>query len=279
MLAASLGFACMGVCVKLAAVRYAIAEIVFWRSVVAVCISAVFMHGYGLALRSPQWRWQIARGSVGFAALLLYFSAIGLLPLATAVTLNYTSAIFFALFLIAGGSVRVRGPFLAVLLVGFVGIVLLLKPVVDQSAWLGGLYGLGSGVCAGLAYYSVRLLGRRGEHEVRTVFYFSLVSVIGGGVWVLGVGLTPIDLEGVALLAGVGLFATFAQLAMTRSYRRGKTMVSASLSYTAVPFASLFGIVLWGETLDLSSVAGMALIVLGGIAATQVARSNPAEQD
>lgn len=279
MLAASLGFACMGVCVKLAAVRYAIAEIVFWRSVVAVGVSAVFMRAYGLALRTPQWRWQTVRGLVGFTALLLYFSAIGLLPLATAVTLNYTSALFFALFLIAGGNVRVRGPFLAVLLVGFVGIVLLLKPVFDQSAWLGGLYGLGSGIFAGLAYYSVRLLGRRGEHEIRTVFYFSLVSVIGGGIWVIGVGLTPIDAEGALLLAGVGLFATFAQLAMTRSYRRGKTMVSASLSYTAVPFASVLGILIWGETLDLSSFVGMALIVLGGIAATQVARSNPAEQD
>ena len=279
MLAASFGFACMGVCVKLAAERYAIAEIVFWRSIIAVSVSAVFMHGYGLAFSTPQLRWQIGRGTIGFLALLLYFSAIGLLPLATAVTLNYTSALFFAMFLVASGSVRIRGAFVAVLLIGFVGIVLLLKPVFDQSAWLGGLFGLGSGICAGLAYFSVRLLGRRGEHEIRTVFYFSLVSVVGGGIWVLGVGLTPVDLDGGLLLAGVGLFATFAQLAMTRSYRRGKAMVSASLSYTAVPFASLFGIVLWGETLDLASLAGMALIILGGIAASQVARANPAEQD
>lgn len=279
MLGASFGFACMGVCVKLAGAHYTTAEIVFWRSVVAVVVSAVFMFGYRLPFRSPEWRWQITRGAVGFVALLLYFSAIARLPLATAVTLNYTSALFFCVFLIVNGTVRLLGAFPLVLLIGFVGIVLLLKPVFDQSAWLGGFLGLGSGIFAGLAYFSVRLLGRRGEHEIRTVFYFSAVSVIGAGVWVAVRGLSPVDWNGAMLLAGVGVFATFSQLAMTRSYRRGKTMVTASLSYTAVPFASILGILLWGETLDPASLIGMALIVLGGIAASQVARSNPAEQD
>jgi drug/metabolite transporter (DMT)-like permease len=279
MLAASFGFACMGVCVKFAAERYAVAEIVFWRSVVAVALSALFMRTRGLGFATGQWRWQLARGTIGFLALLFFFSAIALLPLATAVTLNYTSALFFCAFLAAAGATRLNGEFAAVLMVGFAGIVLLLKPVLSEADWLGGLYGLASGACAGMAYFSVRLLGRRGEHEIRTVFYFSAVSVVAAGAWVAVSGLSPIDGEGALLLAGVGLFATLAQLAMTRSYRRGKTVLSASLSYSAVPFACLFGFALWGETLDAAALLGIALIVAGGVAATYVARSSPAERD
>ena len=279
MVAASFGFACMGVCVKLASLRFPTAEIVFWRSVVALTVAALFVHAHGIPFRTPELRLQITRGLVGFVALMLYFLAIGMLPLATAVTLNYTSPLFFFAFLVAFGGMRLRGAFIPVLLVGLVGVMLLLKPVFSQDLWLGGLFGLGSGVCAGMAYFSVRTLGRRGEHEGRTVFYFSLVSACCGGVWVLFAGLSPLDLEGALLLAGVGVFAALAQLAMTRSLRRGRAMVSASLSYTAVMFASLFGILIWNETLDATSLVAIALIVGSGIASTRVARSNPAEQD
>jgi hypothetical protein len=61
------------------------------------------------SLATPHWRWQISRGVVGFSALFAYFYAITLLPLATAVTLNYTSAIFLAIYLaLAGMRMRVR---------------------------------------------------------------------------------------------------------------------------------------------------------------------------
>jgi len=52
---------------------------------------------------------------------------------------------------------------------------------------------------------------------------------------------------------------------MTRAYRVGKTLVVGSLAYTTVVFASLFGILLWGEWLDTRSWLGMGLIVLSGI--------------
>ena len=56
-----------------------------------------------------------------------------------------------------------------------------------------------------------------------------------------------------------------AQLAMTRAYRTGKTLVAGSLSYSTVVFASLFGMMLWGESLTFSGWAGMALIITSGV--------------
>ena len=278
MIAASFLFACMGVCVKLAAQTHSAVEITFYRSF----ISLVMMYGLvrlrGVRLATPHWRWQISRGVVGFSALFAYFYAIIMLPLATAVTLNYTSAIFLAIYLALAG-MRMSVGILGALFVGLLGVAMLLKPTLHADQLGAGLIGLGSGVLAGMAYFSVRELGARGEPEVRTVFYFSLVSSVCAALWLLFSELHAIDLRSGLLLLGVACFATAAQLAMTRAYTRGKTLLSAALAYSTVIFSSLFGALFWGEVLDVSAWLAIGLIILSGVAATHFSRASPVEQD
>lgn len=278
MILASFLFACMGVCVKLAAATHSAVEITFYRSFISLLLMFALVRLRGVPLQTPHLRWQVTRGAVGFVALFAYFYAITLLPLATAVTLNYTSAIFLALYLALAG-MRLRAGMLGALAVGLAGVALLLKPTFHADQLLGGLIGLGSGVMAGMAYFSVRELGARGEQEERTVFYFSLVSSIGAGFWLLFSDIHPVDLHSGPLLLGVAAFATVAQLAMTRAYTRGKTLMSAALAYSTPIFSSLFGMALWGEVLDASAWAAIGLIVLSGIAATHFSRASPVEQD
>lgn len=278
MIAASLLFACMGVCVKLAAETHSAVEITFYRSF----ISLVMMYGLvrlrGVRLATPHWRWQISRGVVGFSALFAYFYAIIMLPLATAVTLNYTSAIFLAIYLALAG-MRMSVGILGALFVGLLGVAMLLKPTLHADQLGAGLIGLASGVLAGMAYFSVRELGARGEPEVRTVFYFSLVSSVCAALWLLFSELHAIDMRSGLLLLGVASFATAAQLAMTRAYTRGKTLLSAALAYSTVIFSSLFGALFWGEVLDASAWLAVGLIILSGVAATHFSRASPVEQD
>ncbi len=278
MIAASFLFACMGVCVKLAAETHSAVEITFWRSFISLILMYGLVRLRGVPLRTAHWRWQVTRGAVGFSALFSYFYAITLLPLATAVTLNYTSAIFLAVYLGFAG-MRMRKGMLGALVVGLVGVVLLLRPTFHADQLVGGLIGLGSGVMAGMAYFSVRELGARGEPETRTVFYFSLVSSVGAGLWLLFSELHAVDLRSGLLLLGVACFATVAQLAMTRAYSRGKTLMSAALAYSTVIFSSLFGMLFWGESLAPSAWAAIGLIILSGIAATHFSRASPVEQD
>lgn len=278
MLVASLLFACMGVCVKYAAATHSAVEITFYRSFISLILMFGLVRLRGVRLATPHWRWQISRGVVGFSALFGYFYAITLLPLATAVTLNYTSAIFLAFYLALAGW-RMRSDILWALAVGLLGVVLLLKPTFHADQLLGGLVGLGSGVLAGMAYFSVRELGARGEPETRTVFYFSLVSSICAGIWLIFSELHAVDLRSGLLLLGVASFATVAQLAMTRAYTRGKTLMSAALAYSTVIFSSLFGALFWDEVLDASAWVAIGLIILSGIAATHFSRASPVEQD
>ncbi len=267
MLLASLFFACMGVCAKLVATTHSAVEIVFYRSVLSLILVYALVRLRGVPLATPHWRWQISRGLVGFAALVAYFWAITRLPLATAVTLNYTSAIFLAIYLVFTGQ-RLNAGIIGALALGLTGIGLLLKPSLHADQLLSGLIGLGSGVLAGMAYFSVRELGARGEPESRTVFYFALVSSACGSFWLLFSPLHPVDLHSGALLFGVAAFATAAQLAMTRAYARAKPLLAAALAYSTVVFSSLFGILLWNEAHDAWSWLAIGLIVLSGLAAT-----------
>ena len=89
-------FAIMGVCVKLGAARYSTSELVFYRSLFGFLTIWGITQSQGLRLSTPRWRMHLSRSLVGFVSLLLFFYAITAMPLATAVTLNYTSPLFLA---------------------------------------------------------------------------------------------------------------------------------------------------------------------------------------
>ena len=270
MILASVLFACMGVCVKLGADRFAIAELTFYRGLAGVLFMALFMRHRGTAFRTRHWRLQVSRAVAGSVALGCYFFAISRLPLASAVTLNYTSPIFVALLLAVWFRETLRPLAIVAVLLGFVGVVTLLRPTLAAEQWLGALAGLGSGLIASLAYINVRELGRAGEPESRTVFYFSCITCLGALPFVLaGGGFRQPEPAGAALVLGIGVFGTAAQLAMTRAYRVGATIVAANLAYSTVVFASLFGVLLWGEVLPAPAWLGIALIMGSGILVTR----------
>ena len=255
----------MGVCVKLASSDFSTGEIVFWRGFVSMAMMAGLALSRGVALRTPHWRMHLSRSISGSTALGCYFFAIGALPLATAVTLNYTSPLFVALLLALFFRERLNALASGAVLMGFAGVVVLLRPTLQPEQWVGAVAGLSSGAVASLAYISLRELGRKDEPEVRTVFWFSLMTATIGLAWSLFSDLHLPDLGQLATLLGVGLFGGLAQLAMTRSYRYGRTVVSANLSYATVVFASLFGTLLWDEIMPASSWLAIALIVSGAL--------------
>jgi len=80
---------------------------------------------------------------------------------------------------------------MATVLASFAGVVMMLRPTLDQNQLFAGLIGLLSGMGAALAYMQVTALGKIGEPEGRTVFYFSVGSAGVGMVGIAITGLTP----------------------------------------------------------------------------------------
>lgn len=278
MICASLLFATMGVCVKYASDTYGPGEIVMYRGLVGVTVVALLARVRGVSLKTRVPMMHAWRSIVGVTALTMWFYAIGHMPLATAVTLNYMSSVWMALFLIGGavvlGAQRVDPRLVATVLVGFVGVALVLQPSLDRDQLLPGLVGLGSGILSALAYLQVTTLGRAGEPEIRVVFYFSIGGFVTGLVMSLLQGWhvhhTP---TGLLLLVATGVTATTAQVLMTRAYAIGRPLSNASLQYLGIAFSFVYGIALFHDPLTWAAIAGMVLIVGAGLAASRLRAS------
>ncbi len=271
MLVAGFLFACMGVFVKLGEAHFSSSELVFYRSFVGLLFVAVTLLHKRTPLGTPHWRGHLWRGLSGTVAMMLFFYCIATLPLATAITLNYTSSLFLSALTVIVFKDRLHLPLTASLALGFVGVVLLLHPTLGREQFISGLLGLISGFLAGVALLNVRQLGRLGEPAVRVVFYFNLVATLFSGIWMAQGELHPIALNDLPLLVGLGASATFAQIAMTYAYRIGQTQVVSTLSYSTIVFASLFGLLLWQETLPLASWLGIAFIIASGMLSLRLA--------
>jgi drug/metabolite transporter (DMT)-like permease len=272
MLLASLLFAVMGVCVKVASAQYGAGEIVFYRALIGALFIATLSRMRGTSLKTSMPAMHFWRSASGVISLTLWFYSIAGLPLATAMTLNYMSSVWMALFLIGGavllGAARVDGRLVAAVLAGFVGVALVLRPSVEQQQLWHGLAGLLSGMLAALAYLQVTALGRAGEPAERIVFYFSLGGLAVGALWMAWQGASPHSAQGLALLLAIGLLATAAQMMMTHAYRVGHLLSNASLQYLGIAFSFVFGILLFDDPVTASALGGMALIVGAGLYAT-----------
>jgi drug/metabolite transporter (DMT)-like permease len=265
MLVAALFFAIMGTLVKIGALTFSSAELVFYRSFFGLLFISIMTSLRRQSLATQYLSKHMSRAILGFISLLLFFYAISALPLATAVTLNYTSPLFMAMFTPLLLRERPKKTLIVAIILGFIGVALLLKPSLHMDEFIAGSIGLLSGALAGIVYIHVTQLGRAGEPDWRTVFYFTLVCTLGAGLWMLDNHFKPLLWRDLPLLLGIGVSATIAQLAMTRAYRTGNPMVVGSLAYTTVVLASLFGIVLWEETLSFDKWLAIGLIIISGV--------------
>ena len=271
MLVAGLLFACMGVFVKLGGAHFSSSELVFYRSFFGlIFITAVLLHKR-TTLATTHCNGHLWRGLSGTVAMMLFFYCIANLPLATAITLNYTSSLFLTALTLIIFKDRFHLPLTASLALGFVGVVLLLHPTLERDQFVSGLMGLTSGFLAGVALLNVRQLGLKGEPAVRVVFYFNLVATLFSAIWMAQDDVHPVAASDLPLLLALGASATFAQLAMTRAYRVGQTQVVSTLSYSTIAFASLFGLLLWQETLPLEGWLGIVLIIASGVLSLRLA--------
>lgn len=285
MVLASLLFATMAVCVKFASAWFSSAELVFYRGLVGMLCMWLLARQRGVSLATRYPGMHSWRSLVGVLSLGAWFYAIAHLPLATAMTLNYMSSVWIAAFLVGGALLAWnprdrtaplrQGPLVLTVLAGFAGVILMLRPTISQDQMFAGLIGLLSGLTSAFAYMQVMALGKLGEPDSRTVFYFAVGSAVAGAVAMALGGVSPWDWGHALWLLPVGLLASLGQLCMTRAYSQGATLVVASLQYFGIVFGAIYSVTLFGDRITAAGWAGMALIMASGIGAT-VLRSRAA---
>lgn len=280
MLLATLFFALMGVCVKLASPYFTPAELICYRGIVGVFVLYLLARSQGITLRTRHAGMHAWRSLIGVASMGGWFYTIGYLPLATAITLNYMSSIWIATFIIGGTllawrpsghgpSALAQGPLACTVFLGFLGVILMLRPTLEPDQLFAGLVGLLAGMLAAFAYLQVVALARAGEPETRTVFYFALGCAVAGGAAALAGGLSAWRWRGAVWLVPMGVLAALAQLCMTRAFSRSQgqlgTLLVANLQYSGIIFSSVLGLAIFGERIAPIAWAGMLLIIASGI--------------
>jgi len=276
MLMASFFFAIMGAFAKLSSESMSSLEVVFFRNVFGVALVgyAVFRKPMKQAGGKP---WLLFfRGFMGFVALLAFFYNIAHIPLGDAMTFSKTSPIFTAIFAWLFLQEKLpKSAWLAVF-VGFVGIVFITQPTGLMFSKT-DLLGIFSGIGAALAYTSVRELKK--YYDTRAiVLSFMIVGTVGPLFlllispyvhakeldFMLGTFVMP---SGIVWLyvSGMGLFATLAQLYMTKAYGESQAGIVGAVSYTNIVFSIGVGLLLGDALPDFITLFGIILIIISGI--------------
>lgn len=266
MLLASVMFAGMGACVKIASDHGAsLAHVVLFRGIPSVLLLFIWTRYTHRSLAPTSWRLHIWRNISGICSMWLGFYAISHLPLSTAISLNYTAPLFIAGWMLGWGGTQ-RDPIrIAAVALGFLGVLAVLRPSLEHEHLLAAALGLGAGAMSAVAMMQIRQLGRVGEPEWRTVFIFSCFVCLSSVPQLAIQGVNDISPSAWAALVGIGVLGLVGQLAMTRAFGLGSALLTAALQYTTIIFAALLGMAIWGTVPDIIAWAGMALIISSGL--------------
>ncbi|PBB92060.1 EamA family transporter [Mesorhizobium sp. WSM3864] len=191
----------------------------------------------------------------------LFYAAVVYLPLADVMSFYMAGPIYVAALshLLLGEKVGWRR-WLAIL-VGFCGVLIILKP--SSAAFsLSSAYALIGSIAFGFAI----ILGRRlrGTSDTTLVTWQTIGTLIVGGVLTIGAWRTPSALDFGAMLL-LGIVSCAAHLMITRALKLAPASTLAPLHYSLLLWAIVFGLVFFGDVPSPRILAGSAIVVLAGI--------------
>ena len=259
MLGSTAAFALMQICVKYLP-HIPAHELILFRSIVSIVLSVAMLQKLGIPLLGNNKKVLLMRGVFGTTALLMFFYTLQNIPLASAVTLQYLSPIFTALFAAIFLKEKMQIRQWLYFGISFAGVALI-KGFDERISLTLMLIGICSAMFSGMAYTCIRQL-KDTEHPLVVVLYFPLVaipimSVLSYLNWV-----RPQGTDWLYLLI-MGLFTQVAQLLMTKGIQSGIANKMISLKYVGTVYALAIGYLLFGESYGIMSLLGIAMVIAG----------------
>jgi len=255
--------------VKAFAPGFPTAEVVLFRSLVALIVTlpAIVRYGGLAAFRTRRPVGQFLRTTLGFAAMVTSFYGFAILPLAGAIALGFLMPLFLTVLSVPLLGERVGLPRVAAVLTGLAGVLIMVRPwhvgAASMPLQAVGIVIVGV-ACWALSMIIIRKLGGAGERNITIILWFSVGCSILAGIATVPVWVTPALWQWFGL-ASVGAVSAVAQVLMTEAYRGGETTLVAPFEYGAIVHATLLGIMVWGEWPDAWSVAGIVVIIGSGL--------------
>ncbi len=266
LLGSALAFSLMTVCIKQLNGRLPISELVFFRSVFSLLITIFLLHNTGVSPWGINKKLLLIRGITGTGALFCIFRAINSLSLASATIIQYTYPTFIALLAWLTLGERTKKRVFLALILGWIGIQIVVQPFwvhhSNQKLPFSALIiALSGAFLTALAYVIVRKLSKH-EHQLVIIFYFPLVSIPITLPFLFQEWVPPVYSD-LPWIIGIGVFTQLGQVLITRGLKILPATYAGSINYTQVIFACIWGVLIFSESLNLSTIIGASLVLAG----------------
>ena len=266
-LAATGLFGVMNVFVRLASFEAPTGQIVFWRSSVAlipIVLYLMWRNEFPRALRTKRPIGHLKRSTYGCVSMFLAFVSLAYLPLALATALGFLAPLI--LIPIAIATLRENPGWLVIgaTIGGFAGVFLMLWPTLstpglDHNTVIGIGAGVAFAVTTAFAKVQIKALTTT-EPSGTIAFYFAVICSIGG-LLTIPFGWAPVSANNIVFLVGAGLTGGLAHIAMTEALARAPASTLSAFEYTAMIWAIILDIIVFGVLPAPISLMGGVFIV------------------
>ena len=242
-------------------------EIVFYRNLLGVMIILYSFKRVSVSIDTTKLHLLFLRDFFGTMAMLLFFYTIATIPLGEAIILNKTSPFFVTILAYYFMKESISLNTFIALIIGFVGIILIIKPFGIEVSFE-HILGVLGGFFAAAAYATIKKI--KDIYDARVI----MLSFMGIGVIIplLLFLFTPFtqfqihtDIFLWLLIALMAVLSTASQWFLTRAYSLSKASIIGVVGYTSIPFAVGFGVMLGDSFPDIFASLGIVLIIIGGI--------------
>lgn len=266
MIVACFFVAIFGICLKLAAQASDVYWATFLGYVVAFLLLVPLIFKNGLAFYKPKRPfflfWRIF---VGVCATTFYVMALNRISLVNATLLFNTTPLFIPLLALVFLKVRIRFLIWVSLIIGFVGLIFIIRPTDEIAEHFGDWIGLLSGLCLAIGFLMVKVLTRSEPILRMNTYMFGVGSVLLLPTLYFSHHLPSME----ALVWSIGSGAAFvlAQYFLIKSYHYAEAYEVGGWQYSSVVFAGFLDWIVWGTVPSLLTFMGMVMVVIGGVLA------------
>ncbi len=241
-------------------------QLLFMRSAVIVSVvgSFILLKQGCAGFKTEHPGNHILRAAFNFFAFLTYYTAVTQMPLANAVSIGMTAPLFMTALSgpLLGEPVGIRRK--AVLVVGFIGVLIIVQPTAEDLNIEGSLFALAGALLFALLALQTRKMSKNESSELM-VFYAALVFlVITGGLMIFYWEMP--ESQSLLLMMVLGVITLFAQYSLVHAYQFAEVHVIAPFEYLTVLFAILLGWFIFSEQPTMTMYAGASLVILAGLA-------------
>lgn len=190
------------------------------------------------------------------------FYAFSALPLAQTYTILFASPLLITLLAIPilGERIRIRRG--VAVMVGLIGVIVVLRPG-ETELTLGHLAALGAALAGSFASVIVRKIGAD-ERPVVIMLYPMVANFVVMGL-ALAFFYRPLPIEHLGLLAVMAALGWVAGIVIIAAYKTGEAVTVAPMQYSQILWASVYGFIFFGETIDRNTAIGAGIIIASGI--------------